>query len=124
MIKPPKLSIEPLQPVALEIVDKLTATCVGKALLTLRDKALLLMLLDTRARASEVCALDVDDIDLISGAISINCVKGRKSRVVILGQTSRRALRSYLKARMGNLIKTDRLPCWITKDGYRLTIGV
>lgn len=120
-VKPPKVGVEPLQPVPLDVVEKLIATCEGKALLTLRDKALLLLLLDTGARASEVCAINVEDIDLISGAVSINCGKGRKPRVVFLGQTSRRALRSYLKARIGDLIKTVGLPCWITKDGGRLT---
>jgi site-specific recombinase XerD len=106
--------------VALDVVDKLIDTCEGKAILTLRDKALLILLLDTVARASEVCALYVGDIDLISGAVSINCGKGRKPRTVFLGQTTRRVLRFYLKVRIVDVRKPEGLPSWIIKDGYRL----
>lgn len=120
-VKPPKLLIEPIQPVPLEVVEKLIATCNDKSMLTLRDKALLLLLLDTGARASEVCNLNIEDIDLVSGSVNINCGKGRKPRVVFLGQTSRRALRSYLRVRTSNQTKLEGLPCWVTNTGDRLT---
>ena len=53
---------------------------------------LLLFLLDTGARAAEVCALNLEDIDQIAGAVIIRQGKGRKPRTVFLGQKARRVL--------------------------------
>ena len=70
----------------------------------LRDRALILLLLDTGLRASELCALNVGDVDLKSGQVQVKHgqaggAKGGKGRVVFLGQTARRALWRYLAAR-------------------------
>lgn len=70
----------------------------------LRDQALLLLLLDTGLRASEVCALRVADVDQNSGKVTVRHgqpggAKGGKGRVVYLGKTSRKALWRYLVTR-------------------------
>jgi integrase/recombinase XerD len=69
-----------------------------------RDRALILVLLDTGLRASEVCALDVGDVDLKSGQVRVKHgdpggAKGGKGRVVYLGKAARRALWRYLSSR-------------------------
>lgn len=120
-VRAPKLAVEPLEPVSIDIVRKLIETCEEKTLLALRDKALLVFLLDTGARASEVCAVNLEDIDLVSGSIEIRCGKGRKPRIVFLGQKGRRALRAYLKLRNREGSWDGKTPCWINKDGERLT---
>ena len=121
-VKAPKLAIEPLAPVPLDAVGKMLAVCTGKDLLALRDKALLLFLLDTGARAAEVCAVNLEDVDLVGGGVIVKCGKGRKQRVVFLKQKARRALRSYLRARFGGDGGADRTgPCWINREGERLT---
>lgn len=69
-----------------------------------RDKALILFLLDTGLRASELCALTIGDVDLKTGQIRVKHgpgggAKGSRGRVVFLGQTARRTLWRYLTTR-------------------------
>jgi integrase/recombinase XerD len=117
-VKLSKPTQPPLEPVELVNVKALIKTCAGGGLLDLRDKAALLMLLDTGARASEFCALNLEDIDLITGAAIIWHGKGDKSRTVFMGKATRRAMRAYLKER-----RDDHQALWITERGGRLTYG-
>lgn len=69
-----------------------------------RDKAILLTLLDTGLRASELCALRVEDVDMKSGKVSVRPgeagkAKGGKGRVVFMGKSARRFLWRYLADR-------------------------
>ena len=69
-----------------------------------RDQAILLTLLDTGLRASELCALTVGDVDLKTGKVQIKHgasggAKGGKGRVVYVGKAARRALWLYLATR-------------------------
>ena len=102
-------------------MDKLLSTCSSKDFYDLRDKALLFFLFDTGARASETCAVNLEDIDLRSGSVLIRSGKGRKPRTVFLGKKSRRALRAYLKsyAKQYNIPECNAL--WITAHQTRLT---
>jgi len=66
-----------------------------------RDKAILLTLLDTGLRASELCALRVEDVDMKSGKVRVRAgdagkAKGGKGRVVFMGKSARRFLWRYL----------------------------
>jgi len=98
-VKAPKLAEEPLSPVALADVQAMVKSCKSGIFLDVRDKAMLLVLLDTGARAREFTALDLADLDFITGALTIRKGKGRKPRTVFLGEKSRRAIRAYLKSR-------------------------
>lgn len=64
---------------------------------SLRDKAILELLFSTGLRVSELCSLD-RDINLSADELSIRG-KGGKVRVVFLSDTSKQAVRNYLKAR-------------------------
>ena len=64
-----------------------------------RDRAILLTLLDTGLRASELCALCVQDYDQKSGKAHVRKGKGAKSRYVWLGETARKAVWRYLAER-------------------------
>lgn len=61
----------------------------------LRDRALLEVLYATGARVSEACGLDVGAVDLPQGLVRL-FGKGRKERIVPLGEPSVDALRAYL----------------------------
>jgi integrase/recombinase XerC/integrase/recombinase XerD len=60
-----------------------------------RNKAILLFLLDTGLRASELCRLRMEDVDPVSRNV---CVlgKGNKRRTVCIGDEATRALLAYL----------------------------
>lgn len=116
-VRAPKVDVEPLQPVNLEHPRAMLATC-DKGEMGLRDKSIMLTLLDTGLRAGEATALNVGDLDLNDGALMVRRSKNRKPRVVFVGKQTRRALAQYLRAR-GNP-KPDE-PLWTTKHGGRLT---
>jgi len=66
-VRAPKVPQEPLEPVSLDDLRAMLATCKGKALTDRRDKAVMLALLDTGLRASELIALSVGDVDMRTG---------------------------------------------------------
>jgi len=98
-VKPPKVDIEPLDPVPLETIRAMLDTCKRGQFTGERDRAILLFLLDTGVRAGELLALDKQDADILTGDVLIRKSKSRKPRTVFLGRTARRALRAYLKLR-------------------------
>ncbi len=107
-VKAPKVAVEPLDPVSPEIVQALLKTCkddfTGR-----RDKALILFLLDSGTRAAECLAVNLEDVDLMAGAVLIRQGKGHKPRTVFIGKLTRRALRAYLTRR------ADKAPAlWVT----------
>ncbi|MEW6285430.1 MAG: tyrosine-type recombinase/integrase [Chloroflexota bacterium] len=113
-VKAPKVTLEPIEGVSLDDVTALLDTC-DKSLTGVRDRALLLGLLDTGARASEFLALDLADVDAL-GVVTLKHTKGRRPRMVYLSQKTRRAMRAYLRTRR------DTSPAlWTTKHGDRLT---
>ena len=65
---------------------------------TVRDEAIVLCLLDTGCRASELVGLDGADVDLASGELRVRHGKGRKDRIVFLGQRARARLADYYAA--------------------------
>lgn len=69
-----------------------------------RDSAILLVLLDTGVRASELCAMTIGDLDIKLGKLEIKHgisggAKGGKGRTVYLGKVSRQAVWRYLQDR-------------------------
>lgn len=71
-----------------------------KTTLDLRDAAMLELFYGSGLRLSELVALDIADLDLDQGFVTVTG-KGRKVRQVPLGSFCIRALRSYLAQRTG-----------------------
>lgn len=65
----------------------------------LRDRAIVLVLLDCGVRASECCALTVSDVDMQTGAVQVRKGKFDKGRTVYLGNVAKDALWRYLAKR-------------------------
>lgn len=81
-------------------VDELTRLLAAPDLTTLkglRDKALLELFFSTGLRLAELCSLN-NDLDLSRDEFSIRG-KGEKIRVVFLSESSKKAIKEYLKAR-------------------------
>lgn len=64
-----------------------------------RDRAIVLALLDTGMRASELCALLIQDVDMKTGAVQIRRGKGDKGRTVYVGNLARESLWRYVAKR-------------------------
>ena len=116
-IRPPRVDLGLLEPVSIETVRALLATC-GQDEIGLRDYSLLLALLDTGMRASEVVAANIGDLDLAEGTLIIRRSKSHRHRVVFLGRKSRRALAAYLRKRGS---PEPEEPVWGTASHGRLT---
>lgn len=81
-----------------------------------RDKALMLFMLDTGCRAAEVLNVKLEDLNIADGSVIVKQGKGRKSRTVFIGKVTKRALHKYL------LTRDDNSPyLWITEDGSPLS---
>jgi len=100
-----------------EAVAALTATPAGEPAdepQRLRDQAVLEILYATGIRVSELCGLDVDDVDLERHTVRV-LGKGRKERTVPIGAPALAALDDWL---------TRGRPAWVTgQSGPALLLG-
>ncbi len=64
-----------------------------------RDRAIVLMLLDTGLRASELCGLTVGDFDQVTGHVVVRRGKGGKARMVLASKATGKAVWRYLLER-------------------------
>ena len=111
----PKVPVEILEPVKSDEVLQLLSFCDTKSMLGLRDCAIILTLMDTGIRASELLAINNKDLDLRNGKIIIRKGKGDKYRIVFISEKTQRLIRAYLNER------SDFSPVlWITKTGTQL----
>ncbi len=117
-LRPPKVPVEPLEPVPVGQLQAMLATC-KKDFMGVRDRAILLTLLDTGCRGSELVALNVGDLNMATNAILVRKAKAKKPRVVIIGVKCQREISRYLRARADGA--PDESPLWLTVDGKRLT---
>ncbi len=108
--------VNPKAGIPIEHIERMIEAC--KSSNRLRDKAILLCLLDSGARATELCRLNVGDVDLITGEVQIINAKGSKDRSVRFGDKALRALRRYLRTRP-NLRATS--PLFATRSGEQFT---
>jgi len=74
----------------LPFFDEAEVGCILKACETPRDKALILLMVDSGLRRAEVVALNWSDVDIKSGVVNVKRGKGGKSRSVVIGAKSRR----------------------------------
>jgi integrase/recombinase XerD len=112
-VEKPKAKSQPMLPYSQEEVKRLLAACGamnawapkrnvhvdGRRPSKLRDVAIMLVLVDSGLRVSELCALTRSDYDKKQGRLQIRHGKGDKARLVFLGQAGQRALWRYLVER-------------------------
>ena len=115
-VKPPRVPFEILDPIQSENAVLLLASCDKKTFLGLRDYAILLTLMDTGIRASELLSITRMDLDLRNGRILIRKGKGNKFRVVFISDITCDSIQSYLNKRSDNFPQL-----WITniKSGLK-----
>lgn len=85
-----------------------------------RNTALVMVLLDTGMRVGELCRLRVDDLDLVSGELTIRPFgSGQKTsgRHVYIGKASRNMVWKYLAKRKGQDDLRPGDPLFATVDG-------
>ncbi len=105
-IKAPKLDSTVVEPLTDDELRGLLKACIPPKGLTpaqvlryRRDEAMLRFMLETGARAGEVVAIELSDLDLPGGTAIIRKGKGGKGRVVPFGPATAQALDRYLRLR-------------------------
>ena len=121
---------KPLDPVDIQAVKAIIATC-DNSFIGLRDKAIILMLLDTGMRINELLTLVEDNVNPITGVIRIMHAKGGKFRAVYMGRKTCLVYRKYLSKRpyktalsIRQKSKDTAIPILFTReDGYKSAAG-
>jgi integrase/recombinase XerC len=94
----PRAAVPIIQPLRQEQVEAMIAAC-GSGFVGLRDRLVLLVLLDCGLRASELCGITLDDVDLENQQFLIRHGKGDRSRRVPFGSAVLATLRQYIAKR-------------------------
>lgn len=85
-----------------------------------RDLAILELFYTAGLRLSELRGIDRRDLDLLGGRVKVRG-KGRKERIVPVGEAAQRALRAYERARETLLAQVgaagDRTACFLSQRG-------
>jgi len=82
----------------------------------LRDRAILEMFYSTGMRISELVGLNIDDVDFVGGVAKV-LGKGRKERIVPVGDIAAGTVRKYLDKRK----KKDEPALFLNKYGTRIS---
>ncbi|MBL7959938.1 tyrosine-type recombinase/integrase [bacterium] len=87
-----------------------------------RNRAIMEVLYATGMRNSELCSLEVYDVNLASEEIRIRFGKGGKERIVPIGEMAREYLSEYLTAVRPKLIKTGtgEQTLFVSKSGKKI----
>jgi len=106
---------------SVEDVERLLAAPDRKTPLGLRDRAALEMLYATGARASELCGLNVGDVNFEYGFV--RCYgKRMKERLVPVGRTALEAVREYMRRGRPALLRDEgESAIFLTRTGRRLS---
>jgi site-specific recombinase XerD len=77
----------------------LIKACQGNGLRDRRDEAIVRLMAETGMRAGELMALELDDIDVVRGLVTIRRGKGGKGRIAPFGPHTAKALDRYIRLR-------------------------
>lgn len=85
-----------------------------------RDRAIILTLLDSGLRASELCDLTIADYDQKRGRLHVRHGKGDKQRMVFLGMRSQKALWRFLADSTQRVPAKPSSPLFAAKTGEKM----
>jgi integrase/recombinase XerD len=100
-VPPPKANVAHTESYTQEEIKRILSITGERTREPKRNIALILVLLDTGIRNSELCNLRMGDLDLRLGKLAIQG-KGAKKRFVYVGEKTKRALWRYLAEREEN----------------------
>jgi site-specific recombinase XerD len=115
-MSPPKLDVKAIHPLTDDQLVALLAACKGPDLRDKRDEAIIRLMTETGARAGEILALQVPDVDLAAGTAVIARGKGGKARRVPFGPRTGAALDRYIRARRRHRLASTPV-LWLGQGG-------
>lgn len=113
-LHPPKVPKRIITPFSVEQVKRMLAVC-NNTFAGYRDRAVVLVFIDTGLRLAELTGIMLSDVDMQNGVIQV-MGKGAKQRRVRIGRETQKAVLKYM------LRRTDALPClWVTEERHAIT---
>jgi site-specific recombinase XerD len=106
--------------ITMETHEAILATCDPKTLIGKRDIALLMMLLTSGCRASELVGLQLADVTVRTRRALVHG-KGRQDRVVAYTSETALALDRYIRARRLHKASAGMSALWLSQRGAPLT---
>jgi site-specific recombinase XerD len=92
----PKEPTPIIKPLTSDQLSAIVKEANGKTFVDVRNRLILLLLIDCGLRCSELIHLEVEDIDLDNGLLTVNHGKGDRARSCPIGSVTAKALRQYL----------------------------
>jgi site-specific recombinase XerD len=117
--KAPSKIIEPLTP---EEINKIFRCINKKHPMGMRDLAILILMLDTGLRASEVCSLQLGHLNLEKYYLKV-LGKGAKERIVPFGDYTRTTLNYYINKGRPRLLGKNSDTVFLTADGRPMSVN-
>lgn len=118
-LKAPKLDTKVTESLSDDELRRLIKACGGKEFRDRRDEAIVRLMAETGMRAGEVCGLELDDVDLTRGLVTVRRGKGGKGRVAPFGPQTGVAIDRYLRARRTHLL-AETSALWLGDRGKGL----
>jgi site-specific recombinase XerC len=97
-MKPPRVPDQPAPVLTEEMLRRPLATCAGRDFEARRDRALILLLLDTGGRRAEIGGMRLGDVNFEYDVILV-VGKGGRERALPFGNRTGKAIDQYLWAR-------------------------
>jgi site-specific recombinase XerD len=95
-VKAPKLDTKVVEPLTEDEMKLMLKACTGPDLRERRDEALFRLMVETGARAGQVVAISIGDVDLAARTAIVRRGKGGKGRVVPFGPQTAKAIDRYI----------------------------
>ncbi|AIE85826.1 tyrosine-type recombinase/integrase [Fimbriimonas ginsengisoli] len=116
-LSPPRLDAQILPALDESELKRIDAALRSPGFVTLRNRTLVFVMLDSAVRLEECAELRVSDLNLETGALRVRKGKGRKERMTWVGSSTLRTLGRYLRAAG---VRGDEY-LWKSDTGGRLT---
>jgi integrase/recombinase XerD len=117
-LKPPRADVKVVQALTDDELKRLIRACQGKSLMDRRDEAIVRLMLEAGLRAGEVVGLQVSDVDISRGLVTITRGKGGRGRISPFGPQTAQALDRYLRIRRTHRL-ADAGALWVGGGGKR-----
>ena len=121
-MKAPRLPEKPPEFLGEDELRRLLKTCDGKTFIDRRDRAIIMLFIDTGLRRRELGTLTLEDVDLDAGVVRV-VGKGNRTRFVPFGRRVARDLDWYLRARAQHR-DASRPAFWLSHHGAMTPSGV
>ena len=117
----PKAPIKIINTFSLEQLSSLVNLCDRSNGQGYRNLAIILLLLDSGIRVSELVGIEIGDVNLAEGYIKIKRAKGNKERIVPIGSLVQKSLWKYINCYRSKPV-TDRVTrLFLSEYGMSLT---